>query len=136
MKCVFHVFIKKLFICPKRKLIFLHFIFADAPKAAAELAAKKSRVKQSLIKRARSVAIFSLKLKERRAREAEKQALNLAEQEKVCDTEPNMLAIDYIRLKIILCVYLQVLHPQPPGGELDMIGIEQLIQIDDIQQKN
>lgn len=41
--------------------------------SAAELAAKKSRVKQSLIKRARSVAIFSLKLKERRAREAEKQ---------------------------------------------------------------
>lgn len=50
---------------------------------AAELAAKKSRVKQSLIKRARSVAIFSLKLKERRAREAEKQAYDLAEQEKV-----------------------------------------------------
>lgn len=38
--------------------------------AAEELAAKKSRVKQSLVKRARSVAIFSLKLKERRAREA------------------------------------------------------------------
>lgn len=51
---------------------------------AAELAAKKSRVKQSLIKRARSVAIFSLKLKERRAREAEKHAYDLAEQEKVC----------------------------------------------------
>lgn len=54
---------------------------------AAELAAKKSRVKQSLIKRARSVAIFSLKLKERRAREAEKQAYNLAEQEKVSSIE-------------------------------------------------
>lgn len=50
---------------------------------AAELAAKKSRVKQSLIKRARSVAIFSLKLKERRARDAEKHAIDLAEQEKV-----------------------------------------------------
>lgn len=50
---------------------------------AAELAAKKSRVKQSLIKRARSVAIFSLKLKERRAREAEKQALAAAEHAKV-----------------------------------------------------
>lgn len=43
------------------------------------MAAKKTRVKQSLIKRARSVAIFSLKLKERRAREAEKQS----EQDKV-----------------------------------------------------
>lgn len=53
-------------------------------RIAAELAAKKSRVKQSLIKRARSVAIFSLKLKERRAREAEKHAYDLAEQEKVC----------------------------------------------------
>lgn len=42
--------------------------------AAEEKAAKKSRIKQSLVKRARSVAIFSLKLKERRAREAEKQA--------------------------------------------------------------
>lgn len=51
---------------------------------AAELAAKKSRVKQSLIKRARSVAIFSLKLKERRAREAEKQAYEQAETHKVC----------------------------------------------------
>uniref|UniRef100_A0A182Y697 Anoctamin n=1 Tax=Anopheles stephensi TaxID=30069 RepID=A0A182Y697_ANOST len=35
---------------------------------AAELAAKKSRLKQSLVKRARSVAIFSLKLKEQRAK--------------------------------------------------------------------
>lgn len=42
--------------------------------AAAELAAKKSRLKQSLVKRARSVAIFSLKLKEQRAKRAEKAA--------------------------------------------------------------
>lgn len=60
---------------------FVHFL--QIMWLAAELAAKKTRVKQSLIKRARSVAIFSLKLKERRAREAEKQAYNLAEQEKV-----------------------------------------------------
>lgn len=40
------------------------------------IAAKKLRVKQSLVKRARSVAIFSLKLKERRAKEAEKAAAN------------------------------------------------------------
>lgn len=50
---------------------------------AAELAAKKSRVKQSLIKRARSVAIFSLKLKERRAKEAEKMSLAALEHAKV-----------------------------------------------------
>lgn len=65
-------------------------LFPSSPKnrLAAELAAKKTRVKQSLIKRARSVAIFSLKLKERRAREAEKQAFNLAEQEKVNTGNP------------------------------------------------
>lgn len=55
-------------------------------KIAAELAAKKSRVKQSLIKRARSVAIFSLKLKERRARQAEEKAYDSAEMEKVSET--------------------------------------------------
>lgn len=63
----------------KPSALFTHFI-----SIAAELAAKKSRVKQSLIKRARSVAIFSLKLKERRAREAEKQAQAAAEHAKVC----------------------------------------------------
>lgn len=39
---------------------------------AAEIAAKKNRLKQKLVKSARSVAIFSLKLKERRAKEAER----------------------------------------------------------------
>ncbi|KAG5900570.1 hypothetical protein JTB14_022876 [Gonioctena quinquepunctata] len=47
----------------------------EATKAAEELAAKKTRVKQSLMKRARSVAIFSLKLKERRAREAQEKGM-------------------------------------------------------------
>lgn len=46
---------------------------------AAEIAAKKSRLKQKLVKSARSVAIFSLKLKERRAREAERQAQEVAD---------------------------------------------------------
>lgn len=81
--------------------------------SAAEAAAKKSRIKQSLVKRARSVAIFSLKLKERRAREAEKQAQHAAEHAKA------------------------MLPPQPPGGELSLIPIEQLIQIDDVyNQRN
>jgi hypothetical protein len=48
---------------------------------AAEIAAKKSRLKQKLVKSARSVAIFSLKLKERRAREAERVAREKAEEE-------------------------------------------------------
>lgn len=58
----------------------------DEEQRAAEIAAKKSRLKQKLVKSARSVAIFSLKLKERRAREAERQAKEKAEelaQEKV-----------------------------------------------------
>ncbi|KFB41005.1 hypothetical protein ZHAS_00008620 [Anopheles sinensis] len=71
---------------------------------AAELAAKKSRLKQSLVKRARSVAIFSLKLKEQRAKRAEKMALEA----------------------------LEALPAPPPGGELSLIPIEQLIQVDDV----
>lgn len=51
--------------------------------SAAELAAKKSRLKQKLVKSARSVAIFSLKLKERRQREAEKAATIAVEHAKV-----------------------------------------------------
>lgn len=47
---------------------------------AAEIAAKKSRLKQKLVKSARSVAIFSLKLKERRAREAERLKLEKEEE--------------------------------------------------------
>lgn len=58
----------------------------EEEQRAAEIAAKKSRLKQKLVKSARSVAIFSLKLKERRAREAERMAKEKAEelaQEKV-----------------------------------------------------
>lgn len=66
-----------------------------------------------MVKRARSVAIFSLKLKERRAREAEKQAQHAAEKAK--EMQP----------------------PGPPGGELSLIPLEQLIQIDDVlKQRN
>lgn len=53
----------------------------DEEQQAAEIAAKKSRLKQKLVKSARSVAIFSLKLKERRAREAERMAKEKAEEE-------------------------------------------------------
>ncbi|XP_038109062.1 anoctamin-8 isoform X6 [Culex quinquefasciatus] len=81
----------------------------EAAKAAAELAAKKSRIKQSLVKRARSVAIFSLKLKEQRAKRAEKAAQEARD----------------------------ALPPPPPGGELSLIPIEQLIQVDDVlNQRN
>ncbi|XP_066590008.1 anoctamin-10 isoform X2 [Prorops nasuta] len=70
--------------------------------------AKKTRVKQSLMKRARSVAIFSLKLKERRAREAEVKAKE-AEREARWQQPQS-------------CV----------GGELSCIPIEKLISVDDI----
>ncbi|XP_076248814.1 anoctamin 8 white walker isoform X2 [Calliopsis andreniformis] len=70
--------------------------------------AKKNRVKQSLMKRARSVAIFSLKLKERRAREAEMKAKE-AEREARWQQPQS-------------CV----------GGELSCIPIEKLISVDDI----
>ncbi|CAH1111241.1 unnamed protein product [Psylliodes chrysocephalus] len=76
--------------------------------AAEELAAKKTRVKQSLMKRARSVAIFSLKLKERRAREAAEKGLK-----PVTPTAP--------------------LPPPQQGGELSCIPIEKLIQLEDLQ---
>ncbi|XP_006615384.1 anoctamin-8 isoform X6 [Apis dorsata] len=72
-----------------------------------EREAKKTRVKQSLMKRARSVAIFSLKLKERRAREAEK--AKEAEREARWQQPQS-------------CV----------GGELSCIPIEKLISVDDI----
>jgi len=75
-----------------------------------ELAAKKQRVKQNLIKRARSVAIFSLKLKERRAREGKSET-------KAEPQPPPKPA-------------------RPPqervGGELACIPLEMLISVDDI----
>nr|CAI5824442.1 unnamed protein product [Callosobruchus analis] len=79
----------------------------EAARAAEELAAKKTRVKQSLMKRARSVAIFSLKLKERRAREAQEKNVKPA----VTPTVP---------------------LPQQ-GGELSCIPIEKLIQLEDLK---
>ncbi|KAJ8983111.1 hypothetical protein NQ317_001855 [Molorchus minor] len=82
----------------------------EAARAAEELAAKKTRVKQSLMKRARSVAIFSLKLKERRAREAQEKAMKPA----VTPTAP--------------------LPPPQQGGELSCIPIEKLIQLEDLRR--
>ncbi|XP_063905065.1 anoctamin-8 isoform X2 [Zophobas morio] len=83
----------------------------EAARAAEELAAKKTRVKQSLMKRARSVAIFSLKLKERRAREAQEKAAN----KPVTPTT-------------------QLPPPQCGGGELSCIPIEKLIQLEDVRR--
>lgn len=82
----------------------------DAARAAEEAASKKTRVKQSLMKRARSVAIFSLKLKERRAREALEKAN-----------------------KSVTPVASPLPPPQCGGGELSCIPIEKLIQLEDIK---
>ncbi|SPP90034.1 anoctamin-8 isoform X8 [Drosophila guanche] len=84
----------------------------DDEAKAAELAAKKSRLKQKLVKSARSVAIFSLKLKERRQREAEKAAT---------------IAVEHAKALAKLPIH------QAVGGELSLIPIEQLIQIEDLQ---
>ncbi|XP_019755048.2 anoctamin-8 isoform X1 [Dendroctonus ponderosae] len=83
----------------------------EAAKAAEELAAKKTRVKQSLMKRARSVAIFSLKLKERRAREAQEKSAKAP----VTPSTP-------------------LPPPQCGGGELSCIPIEKLIQLEDVRR--
>ncbi|CAH0551679.1 unnamed protein product [Brassicogethes aeneus] len=87
-----------------------------AARAAEELAAKKTRVKQSLMKRARSVAIFSLKLKERRAREAQEKADKAEKSGKSAVTPPSQLP-----------------PPQCGGGELSCIPIEMLIQLEDVR---
>lgn len=79
----------------------------------AEIAAKKQRVKQSLMKRARSVAIFSLKLKERRAREGK---LPTPEPPKQKEPRP--------------CWGTKT--EGPVGGELGCIPIEMLISVDDV----
>ncbi|XP_075216238.1 anoctamin 8 white walker [Lycorma delicatula] len=76
------------------------------------VAAKKHRVKQSLMKRARSVAIFSLKLKERRAKEAS--------ESKPPKERPSPL------------------RPSPDiqvGGELSCIPIEKLISVEDVSKQ-
>jgi len=73
--------------------------------------AKKQRVKQSLMKRARTVAMFSLKLKERRAREVREQSAKQAEQKAM----EQMLRPDRV-----------------PGGELSCIPLEKLISVEDV----
>ncbi|KAL0278801.1 UNVERIFIED_CONTAM: hypothetical protein PYX00_000506 [Menopon gallinae] len=78
----------------------------------AELAAKKQRIKQSLMKRARSVAIFSLKLKERRAREGK-----LPETPKPKEQPKPVWGTK---------------NEGPVGGELGCIPLEMLISIDDV----
>lgn len=78
---------------------------------------KKKRLKSALIKRARSVAVFSLKLKERRAKAESKEVEKI--REKVSPRTENVMV----------------------GGELSCVPIEMLISIDDVnnmkyQKKN
>lgn len=78
----------------------------------AEMAAKKQRIKRSLMKRARSVAIFSLKLKEKRAIQGGKvpDASKAKESKPSWGTKPEGAT----------------------GGELGCIPIEMLISVDDV----
>lgn len=77
--------------------------------------AKKQRVKQSLMKRARTVAMFSLKLKEKRAREAQEQSVKKAEQKAEQKAMEQMLQSN-----------------RQPGGELGCIPLEKLISVEDV----
>lgn len=72
---------------------------------------KKKKLKSALIKRARSVAVFSLKLKERRAK-AEVKEVEKAK-EKISPRTENIMV----------------------GGELSCVPIEMLISIDDVNTK-
>ncbi|KAG8288643.1 Anoctamin-8 [Homalodisca vitripennis] len=84
---------------------------------AATLLAKKQKVRQTFMKRARSVAIFSLKLKERRAKEAEGgQVQKTKEKDKPSPRTP----IDP--------------SPTAPMGELSFVPIEKLIQVEDVKK--
>ncbi len=71
---------------------------------------KKRKLKSALIKRARSVAVFSLKLKERRAK-TELQATE-NKKEKISPKNENVMV----------------------GGELSCVPIEMLISIDDVNR--
>lgn len=59
------------------KVLLIYLGNASFIISATELATKKARLKQKLIRSAKSVGLFSLKLKERRQREAQK-AANIA----------------------------------------------------------
>lgn len=79
-------------------------------EVVADAVEKKKRLKSALIKRARSVAVFSLKLKERRAK-VEKEAEKV--KEKMSPRTENVMV----------------------GGELSCVPIEMLISIDDVNMK-
>lgn len=73
------------------------------------------------MKRARSVAIFSLKLKERRAKEAIEGGKPKEEKKEKDKEKPSpRTPID--------------LTPSAPMGELSYIPIEKLIQVDDVRK--
>lgn len=89
---------------------------SSAQTAAEELAAKKNRVKSSLLKRARSVAIFSLKLKERRAKDA-----ITKEAKAISPPKPTVASQQWTGR-----------NPDRVEGELSCIPIEKLISVDDV----
>jgi anoctamin-8 len=94
----------------------------SAQSAAEELAAKKSRVKSSLLKRARSVAIFSLKLKERRAKDA------LAKEVKLSSPASSKNPVTPTQQS----QQWTGRNPDRVEGELSCIPIEKLISVDDV----
>lgn len=74
------------------------------------------QAKQTFMKRARSVAIFSLKLKEKRASKEGGEVVKPKEKEKPSPRTP----VD--------------ITPTAPMGELSYIPIEKLIQVEDVHK--
>lgn len=76
------------------------------------------------MKSARSVAIFSLKLKERRAREAERIAQEAA--------DVRLFSSYFLTFHLKEKTIFQVLTAPAGCGELDAIPIEKLLQVSDV----
>ena len=83
---------------------------STAEDTVVDTGEKKKRLKSALIKRARSVAVFSLKLKERRAK-AESKELEKAKERGSPKNDANITV----------------------GGELSCVPIEMLISLDDVK---
>lgn len=87
------------------------------------------------MKSARSVAIFSLKLKERRAREAERVAKEKAEeeaQEKVWKSFNEILCF-FVQISTLNFQAMMIGAMCGGGGELNLIPLENLIRIEDVE---
>lgn len=87
---------------------------AEETLVSTDAMEKKKRLKSALIKRARSVAVFSLKLKEKRAKSESKEVCDKMKEKSSPKNESNVMV----------------------GGELSCVPIEMLISMDDVNLKS